>query len=98
MAKRLQVPKELERLIEKREAEKDRRATAERRKETSTVSGGGGRRISRGRVDGSELRALGPQPGEGLGDGHEGDRNFRDRWRNSRDSSEGVKVKAGIEG
>ena len=33
MAKRLQVPKELERLIEKREVEKDRRTTAERRKE-----------------------------------------------------------------
>ncbi|MGE3639621.1 MAG: hypothetical protein AB7G28_13790 [Pirellulales bacterium] len=33
MAKRLQVPKELERLIEKRDAEKDRRTTSERRKE-----------------------------------------------------------------
>lgn len=33
MAKRLPVPKELERLIEKREAEKDRRATTARRKE-----------------------------------------------------------------
>jgi hypothetical protein len=32
MSKRLQVPKELERLIEKREAEKDRRAAAEKRK------------------------------------------------------------------
>lgn len=32
MAKRLEVPKELERLIEKREAEKDRRAQAARRK------------------------------------------------------------------
>jgi hypothetical protein len=32
MAKHLQVPKELERLIEKREAEKDRRALAARRK------------------------------------------------------------------
>jgi len=32
MAKHLQVPKELERLIEKREAEKDRRAQAARRK------------------------------------------------------------------
>lgn len=31
MSKRLQVPKELERLIEKREAEKDRRATKGRR-------------------------------------------------------------------
>jgi hypothetical protein len=32
MAKRLEVPKELERLIEKRESEKDRRASAKRRK------------------------------------------------------------------
>ncbi len=32
MAKHLPVPKELERLIEKREAEKDRRAAAEKRK------------------------------------------------------------------
>lgn len=32
MAKRLEVPKELERLIEKRELEKDRRASAARRK------------------------------------------------------------------
>ena len=32
MAKRLQVPKELERLIEKRDAEKDRRASTARRK------------------------------------------------------------------
>jgi hypothetical protein len=32
MAKHLQVPKELERLIEKRDAEKDRRAKAEQRK------------------------------------------------------------------
>jgi hypothetical protein len=32
MAKPLQVPKELESLIEKRETEKDRRARAERRK------------------------------------------------------------------
>jgi hypothetical protein len=32
MAKHLQVPKELERLIEKRDAEKDRRAKAERGK------------------------------------------------------------------
>lgn len=31
MSKRLQVPKELERLIEKRDAEKDRRASTERR-------------------------------------------------------------------
>jgi hypothetical protein len=31
MSKRLQVPKELERLIEKRDAEKDRRAPSERR-------------------------------------------------------------------
>jgi hypothetical protein len=31
MAKRLEVPKELERLIEKRDAEKDRRKTATRR-------------------------------------------------------------------
>ncbi len=31
MSKRLQVPKELERLIEKRDAEKDRRATKGRR-------------------------------------------------------------------
>lgn len=32
MAKRLQVPKELERLIEKREVEKDRRASTDKRK------------------------------------------------------------------
>ena len=32
MAKRLEVPKELERLIEKRESEKDRRAQAAHRK------------------------------------------------------------------
>ncbi len=32
MAKHLQVPKELERLIEKRDAEKDRRAKEERTK------------------------------------------------------------------
>ena len=32
MAKHLQVPKELEKLIEKRDAEKDRRARAERQK------------------------------------------------------------------
>lgn len=34
MSKRLQIPKELERLIEKREAEKDRRTTEQRRKES----------------------------------------------------------------
>ena len=32
MAKHLQVPKELERLIEKRDAEKDRRASAAKKK------------------------------------------------------------------
>lgn len=32
MSKRLDVPKELQRLIEKREAEKDRRTAAEKRK------------------------------------------------------------------
>jgi hypothetical protein len=32
MAKHLQVPKELERLIEKRDAEKDRRASAGKKK------------------------------------------------------------------
>lgn len=32
MGKRLEVPKELERLIEKREAEKDRRAAPQRSK------------------------------------------------------------------
>lgn len=33
MAKHLQVPKELERLIEKRDAEKDRRASTVKKKE-----------------------------------------------------------------